>query len=393
MSLQGNLGVMPRGLWAQGAIVDMDFVNDRYLLGGQVYNGDQVYRAPGLSVSTPAGYVETAAGVLVPTTAGKFRRSDKGLLVEEARTNVLRWSQDISNAVYTKGTGGSVAANDAQGPDGTLTADTYTLGSATSSFGYLAQTVSGNAALTWTVSVWLRVKTGTRTARLRISDATTTTLTGPVETVTTTWQRFKFTVAAAALTNTGQVGAAMVGQTAGDLYEVWGWQLEQAGTVSSHAPTTSGAAARAADANTYAYAWPGQGSIFANWIYNGLDSRVLWLDAAAGGQYDNNVTIQPRATNAVRLGFKVAAVGPETTSSGLATGGVARAASSLDASNFRAALNGAQAFAAVSGGTPTGINTARIGYHRDGIYLNSYIRRIRIFPTAMNDAELQALTA
>ena len=46
----------------------------------------------------------------------------KGLLIEEARTNSLTYSEDITNAIYVK-SGVSISSNAAIAPDGTTTAD------------------------------------------------------------------------------------------------------------------------------------------------------------------------------------------------------------------------------------------------------------------------------
>ena len=39
-----------------------------------------------------------------------------------------------------------------------------------------------------------------------------------------------------------------------------------------------------------------------------------------------------------------------------------------------------------------GLDTARIGFHRDGTALNAPIARLRYYNTALTNAQLQALT-
>ena len=64
----------------------------------------------------------------------------RGLLVEESRTNLLTYSEDYSNAAWTK-TNSTVTANSATSPDGTVTAD---LISGTGAGQNITQTVTAN---------------------------------------------------------------------------------------------------------------------------------------------------------------------------------------------------------------------------------------------------------
>src|SRR5687768_296248 len=80
------------------ATVDMDFVNNRaHGFGAGLNTPADVLTCTRAST----GYAETAAGVLVPFAIDTLRRTDKGLLVEEARTNVVLHNRDLANAAWT----------------------------------------------------------------------------------------------------------------------------------------------------------------------------------------------------------------------------------------------------------------------------------------------------
>ena len=99
-----------------------------------------------VATSTSVAGLLTSLGTNVPNI------SDKGLLVEEARTNLLLRSREFDNASWTKGGGGTasipvITANDAIAPDGTLTADKIVVslngGTTSSDRSYLEQFLSG----------------------------------------------------------------------------------------------------------------------------------------------------------------------------------------------------------------------------------------------------------
>jgi hypothetical protein len=72
-------GVAPYHYW--------DFMSNRALFAG-LDIGD-LDNTPGWTFArASAGYAETSAGVLVPFASGVLRRTDRGVLIEEARTNL-----------------------------------------------------------------------------------------------------------------------------------------------------------------------------------------------------------------------------------------------------------------------------------------------------------------
>ncbi|AYJ87685.1 hypothetical protein D3Y57_19325 [Sphingomonas paeninsulae] len=73
------------------------------------------------NVSASGGYAQTVAGVLTSFAANLLRRTDKGLLVEPAATNLLKYSQQLDNGYW--GHDGTSTADFGAAPDGTTTAD------------------------------------------------------------------------------------------------------------------------------------------------------------------------------------------------------------------------------------------------------------------------------
>ena len=120
------------------------------------------------------GLLKTAA-VDEPRLEYDAQGNALGLLIEEARTNLLSYSQEFDDNYWTKTGSTTVIANNAVAPDGTTTADKVT---------YAAQyntirsptdlvTTSGTTA---TVSVWLKNVDGNTSMRLRGSTSSSTYL-------------------------------------------------------------------------------------------------------------------------------------------------------------------------------------------------------------------------
>jgi hypothetical protein len=146
--------------------------------------------------------------------------NDKGTLInrngliEPNVYNLAIRSQELQYATPWTLTNATVTTNSEIAPDGTLTADTLT---ATSGGGQIQQVVTGEASTAYTVSIYLRRRTGTGTVNIRCVENVNT----PVA-VTSEWQRFSLTVTST--TTTIRVGVNLA--TSGDAVDVWGAQIE-----------------------------------------------------------------------------------------------------------------------------------------------------------------------
>ncbi len=109
------------GWWLAGSQVDLDFQTPRYRDASVAAN---VGPYDLLSCSRASvGYAQTAAGVLVPFAANELRITNQGLLVEDARTNLREASQTFGDTTYWTTSAASITSDAATAPDGTVTAD------------------------------------------------------------------------------------------------------------------------------------------------------------------------------------------------------------------------------------------------------------------------------
>jgi hypothetical protein len=163
---------------------------------------------------------------LLKTAAVDAPRFDHS--ITSSTTNLLTWSEDITNTGWSLPVGGSRSSNQEAAPDGTLTADYFT---STGGGDLLRKSVTVTSGTTYTVSVYVRSVSGVTSFRLDLGDGAEFS-----GTLTSSWQRFVYTVAATAaqyidfrLTGAGTVA-------------IWGAQLEQSSTVGPYVPTTTAAA-------------------------------------------------------------------------------------------------------------------------------------------------------
>jgi hypothetical protein len=210
------------------------------------------------------GVLQTAANDTPRFDHDPADGSSKGLLIEEARTNVLTYSSDFSNAAWLKNLT-VVTADQDTAPDGTATADLIDASSETNG-GYPGQ-VASVTANAFTASVFakkgttdflrIRLDTGGGTSVQALFDVDSGTagtpsagVTSSIQAVGSGWYRCAatYTFAGAASSSIAFQPAAAIDNNGptGTLY-LWGAQLEAGAFPTSYIPTTTAAATRAAD--------------------------------------------------------------------------------------------------------------------------------------------------
>jgi hypothetical protein len=162
------------------------------------------------------------------------------VLVEGQITNLLLQSQAFDATAAWTPQATTVSPNTHTAPDGTMTGDTLVNSTAGVSLVYQPL---GAASATYTFSVYVRSLSGTMAFRLgAYVTPPAANIYSSEFTATAEWQRFTFTV-------TGSIGHVIVagGAASTGSIVVWGAQLEQGSSPSSHIPTTTAQVTRAGD--------------------------------------------------------------------------------------------------------------------------------------------------
>lgn len=378
----GEVGVN-RPLWPlANSVVDLDFANARYY-GGTLANMLSTTRAS-------VGYARTTAGLLLPFAVNVPRLTDLGLLIEEARTNVVLWCRDLTNAAWTKSN--ITAALNQVGADGSASSATSL--TATAGNGTVLQAITLGSSARFQ-SAFVKRLVGTGNIQMTTDNGATWT------NITTTAIYQQLSIPSQTLANP-TVGFRIV--TNGDSIAV-DFVMNEGGTFqTSPILTTTVSVTRAADNITAAGALlgrftPAQGSVFVQSVMppEGTASRQLWTPSDAAG----NEQIALRQVNAslprldvvqggvnkvVAIGTIIAANAAVKMSAGWVSGDTA----SFSNNTTNSYSVGAQA---TTYSTPaiTAIQIGGAPWYTG--YWNNYVKRIAIWNSRLPDGVLKALTA
>ena len=330
------------------------------------------------------GLIQTAASGVPRFDHNGATGGSLGLLVEEARTNLLTYSEQFENAAWSK-IGTTVSPNAITAPDGTLSADTIIHGAIT---GYGWSIVYRTPGAAGTFSIFLRCDTGETVPNYRISYGDNIT----TATVTDQWQRFSVTTTSVTDIRIGNyLGLTSPART---VY-AWGAQVEAGAFPTSYIPTVASTATRAADvasitgANFSSWYNSNAGAFFAKYnrtpgnrvgIITGIPNEYSWTAIADERQSRGFTTRFNNVEN-----FDNPSVAAGATVKQIGAYSFALNQSSLCV-NGRTVVNSSHAQT-----NPTGIQiggTANANY----IGLNAPIARLAYWPSRLYDVTLQYIT-
>lgn len=410
----GQLTRGGRDLLLPGAYFAADFTRDMARLAGV---NTPIANIAGLAFTRASTkYALNAAGVLLPFASGAMARTDRGLLVEGARTNLCLQSQTFDNASWTKSQA-TVTADQAAAPDGTLTADKFAEDN-TSNFHRLQQNVTVSSGVVHTLSAFFKANerswvylldtnTANSTAWFNVSTGTVGTVqasaTATMQALGGGWYRCSVQFTSASTTCGVRLGIANADNTAsyaGDgsssVY-VWGAQLEAAAGASSYTPTTTASATRAADVAAIT------GLVISEPLTLYVETEV----AAVVGSNQFGASINDNSSNnRIQAGFGSALAGDFTVFSGgalqanllpagpAALGAILKMAGAAAADDVRAYLGATSGTPDTSALAATGLNKLSIGTREGGATpCFSYVRKLAIWVgEAKANAALLALT-
>jgi len=374
------------------------------------------------------GLLQTAA-INTPRVEYDANGVAKGLLIEEARTNLLTYSEDFSNSYWVKPVGGQLGSA-VVGPDG-ISGSGVTLednGATGTGLVYFFRTVTVNTSTTYTVSifakadqlqwlairlinfttpptpsaVWFNLNTGAK--------GTESNVTGNIEPYSNGWYRCSVTFTTDAIDTTGNIqffccdsdNDLTVDFDGTSSILVYGAQLEAGSFPTSYIPTSGATATRSADIASVSVSEFGynqaQGSVVVEYapIYPYNAPNIL--------QVDNNTTgnrIYWQMTGANPSDLTIGSVGASTTLL------ITHADVFDDSDNVKIATGWAVNDVASSvGGSAVLTDNTFSGLSADvtritighlppaGIaQCNGHIKSINYYPLRLSDAKLQELTS
>ena len=312
----------------------------------------------------------------------------KGLLIEEQRTNLVTYSEDFTNASWSKDATITITSNATASPSGAIDAQEVDFNTGV----YLFNEYTTTSESAFTFSVYLKAPSPT-TIKMNIQQSGGG-VTEQTVSITTEWQRFSVTRSSTAPTFLRTTWKPDAG---GEVFYAWGAQLEQGSFPTSYIPTSGATVTRSADIADIATA---------NFGYNPKAGTLVVEAAGFLGSYPSPYSLND-GTNANRLqpykNNSDTSVGFDVTTSTSTQANLIQTvtplsvglthAASYSADNFRAAANGSLATDDTSGaiavytilelGTGAGTSTT----------LNGHIKSIKYIPRRNTNNQLQEFTS
>jgi hypothetical protein len=337
--------------------------------------------------ATPAAaYYTKADGTLTTFAANTLRYGTNGLLVEEARTNVLRHSNDAGDLSGDWQLYSGTATQNATGPDGVANS-AWTISGSTNGFYNQNGANWGGIGI---ASVWLRAKSGTISGAMNATGSDGTS--SKSITITTTWQRF---TSLAGVDLSGKTQFCFLQATNPADFEVFGTQAEAGAFATSYIPTTTASVTRAKDlvsAATSGIGWSdAAGSAFVQGSSFGStsDTQALWSCSSDSSNrhlvYYNGSSIAYVINQSGGLQANIGAGGVPLTIT-------KKVAIAFQSNDVALVVDAGSADTDNSVTLPT-CTTLKLGIDQDNnLPLNGYIRRFAYWNSRLSNGALQTLT-
>lgn len=406
-----------------------DFANGRYYYNGRLYVSFATWLAAvsGTFTRASSAYYTTSAGLLASASTDVLRFDydpvtllPNGILLEAARTNVLLYSSDLTNAAWSKA-GVTITAAATTAPDGTTTGQKFENTSAGVFTSFAFQTVTVTADANYPGSVYLKyfdtrwvfilIYNGGNQAGFWfdllngvVGSSITAAGTGAavsiaIENAGNGWYRCK----AVANVGSGATAINFLTSTAsadssttsalGSFYQ-WGAQFENnVSFASSYIPTTTGSVARAADSLTAAMSALTAGAIYARARTPNIATaqRIFQIDDASA---NNRASLSFNASAAGAFDLLDATVSQAALTAGTITANAAsKLAATFAAGDYALVVGGGAAATDASGTVPAGLATIRFGADSAGANnLFGNIAELAVWNSRVSNVELQRLS-
>jgi hypothetical protein len=419
--------------WAQYSVVGFGAAATNFAGIRLATSGDEVDVA--FAQFEPVTY-QTTPGPYVATTASAYygprfdydpvTLAPRGLLIEEARTNLLTYSAQIDDASWQK-IRSSAIANSTNAPDGTVSADTLVEDTTASTTHQINKVFTGTA-VAHTYSVYVKAA-GRTQIRLNLFDGAAfvsqtyfdltsgTVLSGTGGTITAVgngWYRCAITATLAA--SAGCQAQLRLASGGSDIYTgggtsgvfIWGAQLEAGAFATSYIPTVASTVSRSADVATMTgtnfSTWYNQseGTFVVNLTPIGMPvgaSNTRYLEANDGTANNRKPLLFAAPAGTSSAQYRVAGTDQAvliSSAGAYAVGINLRVATAYAVNDFAASYNGATALTDASGSVSFTATQLTIGYATSGAgseMFNGHIRAIAYYNTRLPNTQLQTLTA
>jgi hypothetical protein len=354
-----------------------------------------------------------------------------GLLIEEARTNLLTYSEQFDNAAWVKSGNTALTANTVIAPDGTLTGDSIAAVAGGSNSAKQFPAVSAGATYTFSAFVkagssnfafftlydngsnvrrqWFNLTTGALGSTT--SGGTFVLLSASMALVGNGWYKCVVTATTpAGITNcffgveSASADASTSDITNGSI-AIWGAQLEAGSFPTSYIPTVASQVTRDADVasmtgvNFSSWFNQAEGTLYSEW-QKFAPSSFQSISSISDGNVNNQITLAHGSISGSNnnMRFDVNASASTQASLTLVTNSASntfyKSAGAYRINDFAGVAN-AGAIQSDSLGLIPVVSRLNVGVNASasGGYLNGTIKKLAYYPIRLTNEQLQALTA
>lgn len=357
--------------------------------------------------------VTNSSGYVVPINADLPRfdfdpvaLNCKGLLIEEARTNLISYSEELNNVLWNPNNSPTIVANDGTSPGNTVTADSFLASGALSG---VYRTFTVTSGVPHTFSIYLKYVSGGTGARVGC-DANpangyinVNTQTGAITSVggsvtsssTQSVGNGWFRVTGTYTTTSVATILILYGMAANNKFLAWGFQLEAGAFATSYIPTVATSVTRNADVAVMT------STNFSSWYTATTGAAVVWaIPQAITGtrpliQFDDTtaneiITLRGNVANPELYIVDGGAPQAQIDAGTIVTNTAYKLSGAWNTDSCAAAQNGA---AAVTDNTATIPTPTQLRIGSDGTnYASAWVQKILYYPQRIIDAEVQAFS-
>jgi hypothetical protein len=405
-----------------------DITKGLFLWGAQLEQRSAVTAYTATTTAPITNYIpalQSAASGVARFEHNPITGESLGLEIEEQRTNLVTYSDDFSNAAWTKAQS-TITSNTIVAPDGTLTGDKLVENTATAAHAVQRTGITITSGISYTLSVYAKAAertliqlqyfdgTTNRFPIFSLVDGTKVVDNGIGTNFTSTnvgngWWRFTITMTSASTAAQVFIYPALVNTNsyAGDGYSgiyIWGAQLEAGAFATSYIPTVASQVTRSADVATMT------GSNFSSWFRQ--DEGTLYAESRglsdSVGNVSNGLSIGLSSSGGNAMALGVDTRTPQNAffnvlNNSVVTAGPSVATTMLGASRKLAGAYAVNNVIMATGGTLATVDTSTaipvcnqlsIGVYppNTALFDNGYVSKIAYYPKRLQNEELQSLT-
>jgi len=382
-------------------------------------------RASGATYFDADGVLQTAANDTPRFDHDPLNGNSLGLLVEGARTNLHRYSEDFT-AGWTATTDSAITSESVTGPAGATTVGKFVFTSTAADNSkrlFRSADITTVSGTEYTYSVWLKaldwqyviINISASTAVVSVAASSrfdlvngtifsTASGSATIQSFGNGWYRCSVTSSGNTITGMrpkvilvreGDGAAEFVAGDIGAGVYVWGAQLEGGAFPTSYIPTTASATAtRAAETPVVtpvsSFYNQAEGTMFVEASVQSQGAgRSVFVFNDDSDDNRKSITLQDSAQmNVVSGGVSSASLDGGTISASN------KIAGAYKVDDFALSLNGGSVATDTSGVLPVGVTRAYIGYRGTGVdtRTNGHIRKVAYWPKRLTDTLLEQLT-